>query len=186
MISFKPDGLSYEEAKAKAIRIAKERGIQGGLAICHVHRAEGRVYDYDGTIHFHIVGVSLTKISWDYSPDQGYIFKQIKDPGKSTYYGIQTYKSLLRLIRYQLSHSAIIKGHHSVTWFGTFSYNFSVFGVRFGSKARFAQDFPEVMEYLSRYSPSCPICKSDHIITVWEEESRHVLIHSLRRSTAYC
>ena len=188
MVSFRVRGLSYSKARAKAEKIAMKHGVSGGIVIFHPFRVDhdSGQYKHDGTVHFHIVGIAKGDVLW---PEKGqvmndYIFKQIQDPssrgGKPTYRGVRKFDELLRLIRYQLSHCGIIKGHHAVAWFGCLTYNLKVFGVSFNSKERFIQDYPEVVEYLSRYrGKACPTCGSLQVLHVFNPEFVHVLRQGL-------
>lgn len=188
MVSFRIRGLSYSKARSKAEKIAMKHGISGGLVIFHPFRIDhdDGQYRYDGTIHFHIVGLAKGDVIW---PEKGqvmsdYIFKQIQDPdsrgGKATYRGVRKYDQLLKLLRYQLSHCGVIKGHHAVAWFGCLTYNLKVFGVSFNSKARFIEDYPEVVAHLNRYrGKTCPKCNSDQVMQVWNPEYVHILKHSM-------
>ena len=188
MVSFRVRGLSYSKARSKAERIAMKHGVSGGIVIFHPFRVDhdDGQYKHDGTVHFHIVGLAKGDVLW---PEKGqvmddYIFKQIKDPTSTkerpTYRGIRKYDELLKLIRYQLSHCGIIQGHHTVAWFGCLTYNLKVFGVSFNSKERFAIDYPDVVEYLSRYRGKvCPRCSSDQVQQIFNPEFVHVLRHGL-------
>jgi len=188
MISLKARGLSYSKLRSRAEKIAMRHGISGGLVIFHPFRVDhdDGQYRFDGTVHFHVVGMVKGDVLW---PEKGqqmsdYVFKQIQDPSsrgaRPTYRGITKFDDLLRLIRYQLSHCGIVKGHHAVAWFGLLTYNQSVFGVKFGSKERFKTDYPEVAEYLSRYQgKTCPKCQSNSVIQVFNPEFIHVLRHGL-------
>lgn len=188
MISLRARGLSYTKLRAKVERIAMKHGISGGLVVFHPFRSDDDdgQYRFDGTVHFHVVGLAKGDVLW---PKKGelmddYIFKQIQDPssrgGKPTYRGIRKFDELLRLIRYQLSHCGLVKGHHAVAWFGCLTYNLKVFGVSFNSKERFAIDYPDVVEYLSRYrGKPCPKCGSLQVDQVWNPEYKHILKHSM-------
>jgi len=192
VVSFRARGLSYTKARAKAERIAMKHGISGGTVIFHPFRTDDDgQYVHDGTIHFHIVGIAKGDILW---PEKGqvmddYVFKQIQDPnsrdGKATYRGVKKFEQLLRLIRYQLSHCGIIKGHHAVAWFGCLTYNMKVFGVSFNSKARFAIDYPDVVAFLARYrGKSCPKCNSTQVLQIWNADAIHVLSHAMDMESA--
>lgn len=188
MISLRVRGLSYSKLRSKAEKIAMKHGLSGGLVIFHPFRADhdDGQYKFDGYVHFHVVAIAKGDVLW---PEKGevmgdYIFKQIQDPGsrggKPSYRGVRKFDELLRLIRYQLSHCGLIKGHHAVAWFGCLTYNLKVFGVSFNSKERFAIDYPDVVEYLSRYrGKPCPKCGSLQVNQVWNSEYQHILLHSI-------
>jgi len=188
MVSLRVRGHSYSSLRSKVEKIAMKHGISGGLVIFHPFRFdhdEGQ-YSFDGTVHFHIVGIAKGDVLWPEKgqPMDGYVFKQIQDPssrgGRPTYRGVRKFDQLLRLIRYQLSHCGIVKGHHSVAWFGVMTYNQSVFGVKFGSKSRFIQDYPEVVQHLNRYrGKTCPKCQSTQVMQIFNPEFIHALRHGL-------
>lgn len=174
VISFKRQGLSYAQARKKAYRIAEKHGICGGAVIFHPFRTdeEGQ-YIPDGYVHYHVVGLAKGEVVWP-SPGSNlpYVFKHVPDPtngDKKTYLGVRKFANLLRLIRYQLSHAGLVQGTHALTWFGVLTYNQSVFGVKFGSKERFTNDYPEVSEYLNKYRKGCPECGFEKPLTVYND-----------------
>jgi len=177
VISFRRHGLSYSQARKKACTIAKRHGVSGGAVIFHPFRTddEGQ-YIPDGFVHYHVVGIAKAEVVWP-SPgsDLPYVFKHIPDPPrfkgdtKKTYLGVRKFADLLRLLRYLLSHAGLVQGTHALTWFGVLTYNQSIFGVKFGSKERFTADYPDVIEYLSKYRKGCPACGFERPYTVYNE-----------------
>lgn len=158
-------GQSYVKQRSKAIGIAMNHGISGGLIICHTHRAKDNEYIPDGYVHYHIVGVAGGNIKvFGKGEKADYVFKVIKDKRFNDYRGVRTYQEVKKLIAYQLSHCGIVKGSHALAWFGSMSYNYSVCGVKFGSKERFKADYPEAAAHLEEiYRLQCPNCKSTDV-----------------------
>lgn len=168
-------GSSYYSDRAKAYRIAEKRGISGGCIITHTHRAKEGEYLPDGYVHFHIVGVALGNVA---VPQEGerlpYVFKVIRDAKYGDYKGVRTYKELSRLITYQLSHCAIKRGVHALSWFGFLSYNSTICGVKFNVDSRIREDYPSAVAYLEGLKQlSCPKCGSVDVARIlpWEIEA---------------
>lgn len=164
-------GQSFYKMRSKAMGIAMKHGLSGGLIICHTHRAKEDEYVPDGYVHYHIAGVAGGHIKvFEKGEKAPYLFKVIKDKRFGDYRGIRTLKELKRLIGYQLSHCGIVKGHHSLAWFGSLSYNYSVCGIKFNTNERVAEDFPKMAEHLEEVRKTqCPKCGSTdvHVIPAW-------------------
>lgn len=168
-------GQSYQRQRSKAMGIAMKHGISGGFIICHPFRAQDHEYIPDGYVHYHIVGLAKGSIKvFEEGEKAPYIFKFIKDHKYHDYRGVRTYEEVKRLTSYQLSHCGIVKGSHALAWFGTMSYNYSICGVRFNTKARFSEDYPELARHLQEiYQIQCPKCHSTEvsITPAWRIES---------------
>jgi len=134
VVSFPDEGRSYRSAKARALRVAKEHGIDGGAAVFHPFRAEGCHYAADGYFHYHVFGLALGDIvPGGLSRDGALVFKVLRDRVHGDFNGFRSPHELSRAVSYALKHSGIVsydtdadgsrRRRHSVTWFGVASYN---------------------------------------------------------------
>lgn len=158
-------GMSYSQMRLKATRIAMNHGLSGGCAITHTHRAKNGEYIPDGYVHFHIVGIALGSIKvFSKGESAPYLFKVIKDKRFNDFRGVRTYKELRKLISYQLSHCAIVKGRHALSYFGFLGYHTTIMGVHFNTNARFKEDYPAAAAHLMDLKTvMCPNCGSTEV-----------------------
>jgi len=136
----------------RARSIAKEHGIRGGLLILHPWRQdEDLQFVPDGYIHVHIIGVADGEIK----PGDGkdYIFKHIPNPKTGDYRGFRRVRDVAAGVRYLLTHAAIVKSRHALTWFGVLSYNAM-------PNQRIVAKFPDVQPDVEKFGPQCPHCGS--------------------------
>lgn len=126
--------VDWEQAKAKAYEIAKEKGIRGGAMIPHGYRirdeakeiyrmlkAEGEIgdigiwrwvreHDRDWRTltywspHFHIIGVGYDIGQSDPENDDGWVFSRLSNLPRFQLNDPDTYESMFRLASYLLSH----------------------------------------------------------------------------------
>lgn len=106
--------LPYEKLRAKAYRIAKQRGIKGGCLIWHPKREadNGRWYY---SPHFHILGFGWVRNTAEGYAKDGWVVKNIVD--------VKRERSVFQTALYQLSHCGISvhRKHRTVCWFGVCS-----------------------------------------------------------------
>jgi len=122
VISFRTDGTLDTQRKV-AIQTAKEHGILGGLMVYHpFRRDEERHYVPDGYVHFHILGFAKGDIPPG-GTDDGIVFKHIPHPDGGDFRGFRSISEVQKCIFYLLTHCGVIKGRHSLTWWGELSYN---------------------------------------------------------------
>jgi DNA-directed RNA polymerase subunit RPC12/RpoP len=134
IVSFRDEGRSYRFAKARALRVAKQQGIDGGAVVFHPFRTEGGRYVADGYFHYHIFGLALGDIApGGSSRDGAVVFKVVRDRVHGDFRGFRSPHELARAVSYALKHSGVVSSdtdsdgsrrrRHSVTWFGVASYN---------------------------------------------------------------
>ena len=133
-VSFKGTG-DYLADRDRARVITKKHGIEGGLMIPHPFRidAEALTFVPQDMVHFHTVGFASGEVvSGGLKSDREAVFRVVPDPvsvnGKSeppepTYRGFQTEEEVKRCVFYLLTHCGVQEGRHSLTWFGSLSYN---------------------------------------------------------------
>lgn len=102
----------------------KKVGISGGAIVNHPYRLdENKKYTRNG-FHFHIVGIVPKGVDLDIDLlNDSDVFKVIKDAKYKDYRGFRNYKSIVRLMAYELGHCGVLKGRHALTYFGDVSYN---------------------------------------------------------------
>lgn len=177
VVSFPVDDLTLNEARAKARRIARAKGISGEMTIFHPFRQDDdNEWWMDGTIHFHLIGLALGNV---HPAVQGedFVWKVIKDARRGDYRGFQKLRHLKSCIAYQLSHCGIVDAHHSVTWSGSLSYN--------QLKQSIVDGFPDAPEK-GRKCPKCGSretepCDQYDIVPIfgarsWENQSQFQLL----------
>ena len=99
----------YKSLRKKAYKIAKNSGFKGGSCIFHPFRKVEDSKQWYFSPHFHMLGYGW--INNDYA-SHGWVVKNT---------GVR--KSVSGTAMYQLSHAGVSKGTHTITWFGSFSYN---------------------------------------------------------------
>jgi len=106
--------VSWTEMKKIFRRMVKRAGIVGGVSMFHAFRLknDGKTWFYSP--HFHMIGYGWVTDAKKISSNDGWIIKNKGIRKDST----EVYST----VAYQLSHTAIAKGVHSVTWFGELSY----------------------------------------------------------------
>lgn len=134
------------EGRKKAIEIAKDHGIRGGVTIFHGYRVTQETKEWYEeeepdlpmwrwvrendrrwkdqvywSPHYHIVGLSRDTKPGDTAKDDGWVFKNIRS--LSPYEGPRDRdgtESMVRVIRYVLSHATYpsVEDRQAVTWFG--------------------------------------------------------------------
>jgi len=105
--------VTWTELKKSFRVMVKRAGIVGGVSMFHAFRlkSDGKTWFYSP--HFHMIGygwvINTNKIS-----KEGWVIKNKGIRKSST--------KVYSTVAYLLSHTAIAKGIHSVTWFGDLSY----------------------------------------------------------------
>ncbi len=94
--------------------MVKRAGIIGGVSMFHAFRlsSDGKTWFYSP--HFHMIGYGWVINTKKISLKDGWVIKNKGIRKSST----EVYST----VAYLLSHTAIAKGVHSVTWFGDLSY----------------------------------------------------------------
>jgi len=94
--------------------MVKRAGIVGGVSMFHAYRLknDGKTWFYSP--HFHMIGYGWVINTKKISSNDGWVIKNKGVRKNST----EVYST----VAYQLSHTAIAKGVHSVNWFGELSY----------------------------------------------------------------
>jgi len=106
---------SLKYLRKMVYKLLKIVGCFGGTVIFHAYRSYLDEFDrkqWYFSPHFHIVGFGWIAGTQKTFHKYGYIIKNI---------GIR--KSIFSTLYYQLSHSTIVKGKHTITWFGRLSYH---------------------------------------------------------------
>lgn len=132
MLSLPRDGGDALENRGKAYRIFSDHGIEAGSCIVHVDR-HGRD---DGFDHYHAIGFIRGRYKPG-APEMAYVFKVIRRVGGAS--------DMQNLTNYLLTHCAIRKRSHALTYFGDMV----------GTKDR-----PE------RKECQCPVCGSIEVIAL--------------------
>jgi len=109
--------------RASLYKIAKKCGLSGGLAIFHPFRSK------DWSPHFHVLAFGWVRHVKVLYERYGWVIKNV---------GVR--KTVFGTLIYQLSHAGVHEDHHTVTWFGSLSYN-----------KMFVDPLPECR-------PVCPLC----------------------------
>lgn len=106
---------SVKYLKKFVYKLLKNVGCFGGTVIFHAYRnykndAGQKIWYYSP--HFHVVGFGWIAGTAKTYQKNGWVVKNV---------GIR--KSIFSTLYYQLSHSTIVKGRHTITWFGRLSYH---------------------------------------------------------------
>jgi len=105
--------LSWTELKKMIRKLITEAGIVGGVLMFHGCRRDKKTGNWYWSPHFHIVCYGWL-LSTQKLNRKGWIIKNKGIRKNST--------GVYSTVSYLLSHTAIAKGIHSVTWFGDLSY----------------------------------------------------------------
>ena len=104
--------LSYEELRRKSYSISKESGFWGGSCIFHPYRENELTNRWYFSPHFHMIGYGWIQHTKEGYEKHGWVVKNA---------GIR--KTVSGTALYQLSHAGIHERYHTITWFGSLSYN---------------------------------------------------------------
>lgn len=147
----RPDD-DLETVRKWAIRTVKRHGIRGGLIVVHPWRQDDdERFVPDGHIHVHVVGMADGDIRAGDGSD-GTVFKHIPNPKTGDFRGFQRARDVGACVKYLLTHCAVVKDRHALTWFGWLSYNML-------SSETLEKYAPETVE-TERKNPPCPSCGS--------------------------
>ena len=106
--------ITWTELKKTFRRMVKKAGIVGGDSMFHAFRLSGDGKTWFYAPHFHMIGYGWVINTKKISSEDGWVIKNK---------GIRKNSSeVYSTVSYLLSHTAIAKGIHSVTWFGDLSY----------------------------------------------------------------
>jgi len=104
--------LEYEDLRRRTYSISKESGFRGGSCIFHPFRENDLTKEWYFSPHFHLIGYGWIQGTKEGYARHGWIVKNV---------GLR--KTVSGTALYQLSHAGIHEKYHTVTWFGTLSYN---------------------------------------------------------------
>jgi hypothetical protein len=104
--------LSYEGLRAKSYVISKKSGFLGGSCIFHPFRENESTKQWYFSPHFHMIGFGWIEHTKEGYEEHGWVVKNA---------GLR--KTVSGTALYQLSHAGIHDKHHTITWFGSLSYN---------------------------------------------------------------
>jgi len=106
--------ISWTELKKTCRKMAIRAGIKGAVKMFHAFRrsSDGKTWFYSP--HFHMIGYGWVVNAKKIESKEGWVIKNKGIRKSST----EVYST----VAYLLSHTAIAKGVHSVTWFGDLSY----------------------------------------------------------------
>jgi len=109
--------ISWVELKKSFRKMVKRAGIIGGVSMFHAFRlsSDGETWFYSPHFHFHMIGYGWVINTKKISSENGWVIKNKGIRKSST--------GVYSTVSYLLSHTAIAKGIHSVTWFGDLSYS---------------------------------------------------------------
>lgn len=105
-------GHSYEELRKRAYVVVRESGFLGGSCIFHPFRENELTKTWYFSPHFHFLGFGWIRGTKEGYQRHGWVVKNA---------GIR--KTLVGTAMYQLSHAGVHEKLHTVTWFGSLSYN---------------------------------------------------------------
>lgn len=103
---------NYEELRRESYVISKSNGFLGGSCIFHPFREDELTKRWYFSPHFHMIGYGWIQHTKEGYERHGWVVKNA---------GIR--KTVSGTALYQLSHAGIHKKYHTVTWFGSLSYN---------------------------------------------------------------
>ena len=132
--SFRADGYSIRRARARAYRVAKKHGLDGGASVFHAFRTEDGHYVPDGYYHYHLFALATGDVVPGGQPEDGDIlFKVLPDARHHDFNGFRSPWELAKAITYALSHASLVSSdedadgtrhsRHAIAWFGVVSYN---------------------------------------------------------------
>ncbi len=106
--------VTWTELKKTFRRMVKRAGVVGGVSMFHAFRLSGDGKTWFYSPHFHMIGYGWVINTKKISSEDGWVIKNkgIRKDSSEVY----------STVAYLLSHTAIAKGIHSVTWFGDLSY----------------------------------------------------------------
>jgi hypothetical protein len=104
--------LSYEDLRRKAYVISKKSGFLGGSCIFHPFRENELSKEWYFSPHFHMIGYGWIEHTKEGYEAHGWVVKNV---------GLR--KTVSGTALYQLSHAGVHEKYHTITWFGSLSYN---------------------------------------------------------------
>jgi len=102
----------YEDLRHKAYSVSKKSGFLGGSCIFHPFREDDLTKEWYFSPHFHMIGFGWIEHTKEGYEEHGWVVKNA---------GLR--KTVAGTALYQLSHAGVHPKFHTVTWFGSLSYN---------------------------------------------------------------
>jgi hypothetical protein len=103
---------TFVELRRKSYVVSKESGFLGGSCIFHPFREDELTKRWYFSPHFHMIGFGWIQGTKEGYAQHGWVVKNV---------GLR--KTVAGTALYQLSHAGVHKKYHTVTWFGSMSYN---------------------------------------------------------------
>ncbi len=104
--------LHFEALRRKSYVISKSSGFLGGSCIIHPFRENELTKTWYFSPHFHMIGFGWIEGTKEGYESHGWVVKNA---------GVR--KTVSGTALYQLSHAGVHAKYHTVTWFGSMSYN---------------------------------------------------------------
>jgi len=104
--------MEYLQLRNKSYKVAKSSGFWGGSCIFHPFRKKESTNRWYFSPHFHMLGYGWIQGTKEGYESHGWVVKNA---------GIR--KTVSGTALYQLSHAGFNASYHTVTWFGSLSYN---------------------------------------------------------------
>jgi hypothetical protein len=104
--------LSFEDLRRKSYVVSKKSGFLGGSCIFHPFRENELSKEWYFSPHFHMIGYGWIEHTKEGYEEHGWVVKNS---------GLR--KTVSGTALYQLSHAGVHPKYHTVTWFGSLSYN---------------------------------------------------------------
>ena len=134
--------ISFAKLKKTFRKMVKRAGIVGGVSVFHGFRLKDKTWYWSP--HFHLIGYGWVVDTKKIESNEGWVIKN-KGIRKNS-------KQVYNSFTYLLSHTAITKGIHSVSWFGELGY-----------RAKYSSELkPEVEE---SNGDTCPYC-SQYLVLI--------------------
>jgi len=104
--------FTFVNLRVKAYVVSKKSGFYGGSCIFHPFREDELTKRWYFSPHFHMIGYGWIEGTKEGYEEHGWIVKNA---------GLR--KTVSGTAMYQLSHAGVHDKYHTVTWFGSLSYN---------------------------------------------------------------
>lgn len=200
--------LEFKKLKKKVIRILRQNDCSGML-IFHAWRKRIKKWTkevrwttdpsrtklkeyYKGYMyhspHFHFVGTGTLINVKQFYAKHGFTYSNITAKNKAIDrpYKLRSRKSIKKLVQYLASHMGLVRGSHSITYFGKFAYNqlkrSSIDSGRHAEECRncggllykiIAEPYEIVGDYFEGFSIgfeyNSPVDKTDYLTSRWEK-----------------
>jgi hypothetical protein len=104
--------LNYRDFRRRAYVISRKSGFFGGSCIFHPFRENESTKEWYFSPHFHMIGFGWIEHTKEGYEEHGWVVKNV---------GLR--KTVSGTALYQLSHAGVHERYHTITWFGSLSYN---------------------------------------------------------------